>query len=345
MENSDALSKLRPGMPKCYTYSEPEDSDSDEMDPSKDGKIKPKAKVTKRIRKKRGRKKRYHPIIDNIRKELIDAVSNKGEKIKEAAERLQINYSSAKSIFQVFKKEGRLNRKVLIRKTIPETQDSTSTKVTDEVKTPSSIQIDSTETPVIEAQKAKITELSPSSGQSEKKQRDNMLSQPQSEDYLQYMQNNFNGQFFHSSFANQRLMDNTIPQNVMGKPINMPRYPMMNVPTSFGISPNMYPIGIQDFKNRSQPGLNPNIYFSNYQQSQNWNWSKPSPNSFIAPYYNPVSNPAANGFYGQNDHRTPNFFLLNNNSYDTSQVLLKEEFDGVKTEHTGFSTKVENSMI
>jgi len=72
-------------VPKCYTYSEPEDESSDELETSKDGKVKPKPKVVKRIRKKRGRKKRYHPIIDDIRQELIDAVNNKGEKIKEVS--------------------------------------------------------------------------------------------------------------------------------------------------------------------------------------------------------------------------------------------------------------------
>ncbi len=72
-------------VPKCYTYSEPEEDSSDELETSKDGKIKPKPKVVKRIRKKRGRKKRYHPIIDDIRQELIDAVNNKGEKIKEVS--------------------------------------------------------------------------------------------------------------------------------------------------------------------------------------------------------------------------------------------------------------------
>mmetsp|Transcript_37104 Transcript_37104/g.33372 ORF Transcript_37104/g.33372 Transcript_37104/m.33372 type:complete len:89 (-) Transcript_37104:1492-1758(-) len=46
-----------------------------------------------------------------MRKKLIDAVENKGEKIKHAAKRLEINYSSAKSICQVFKREGRLKKK------------------------------------------------------------------------------------------------------------------------------------------------------------------------------------------------------------------------------------------
>jgi len=337
MENPTALSKLRPGVSKSYTYSEPEDSSSDEME---DGKIKPKVKVTKRIRKKRGRKKRYHPIIDNIRQELIDAVSNRGEKIKEAAERLQINYSSAKSIFQVFKKEGRLNRKVLIRKPLGDNQDSTSTKLPIEENENQSSPSIQTNTPVSEVPEAKVKGLISPQGSIEKKAREFMLSQQQSGEYLQYAQNNYNSQFFPSSFGNQRLMDNTFTQNPMAKPINMPRYPMMNMPA--GISPNLYLM--QEMKNRGQMNGNPNLYYSGFpnypqQQPQNWNWSKQSPNPFMAPYFNSVSG----SVYSQNDHRTPSLFLLNgNNSFDASQVLLKEEFDGIKREHmNGFSTKIE----
>ena len=56
-------------------------------------------------------KKKYHNIPNNLRLELIDSVENKGEKIKHVAKRLSINYSSAKSICQVFKKEGRRMKK------------------------------------------------------------------------------------------------------------------------------------------------------------------------------------------------------------------------------------------
>jgi len=55
-----------------------------------------------------------------MREQLIDAVENRGEKIKQVAKRLRMNYSSAKSIFQVYKKEGRSNKKVYKRKVHPQ---------------------------------------------------------------------------------------------------------------------------------------------------------------------------------------------------------------------------------
>jgi len=55
-----------------------------------------------------------------MREQLIDAVENNGEKIKQVAKRLRMNYSSAKSIFQVYKKEGRSNKKVYKRKVHPQ---------------------------------------------------------------------------------------------------------------------------------------------------------------------------------------------------------------------------------
>jgi len=55
--------------------------------------------MNKEICKANLRKKKYHSIPDDMRQKLIDAVENKGEKIKHAAKRLCINYSSAKSIY------------------------------------------------------------------------------------------------------------------------------------------------------------------------------------------------------------------------------------------------------
>jgi len=65
-------------------------------------------------------KKKYHYIPDDIRLKLIDEVENKGEKIKHAAKKLNINYSSAKSICQIYRKEGRSNKKISKRKGLKE---------------------------------------------------------------------------------------------------------------------------------------------------------------------------------------------------------------------------------
>lgn len=54
-----------------------------------------------------GSKKKYQNIPNDIRLKLIDAVENKGMKIKHAAKKFGINYSSAKSICQVYKKRGK----------------------------------------------------------------------------------------------------------------------------------------------------------------------------------------------------------------------------------------------
>src|SRR5688572_23545068 len=54
---------------------------------------------SKKIQKNVNRREKYKIISNDIRLELIDCVINKGEKIKRAASRLGINYSSAKSIF------------------------------------------------------------------------------------------------------------------------------------------------------------------------------------------------------------------------------------------------------
>jgi len=62
---------------------------------------------SKKIRKKRNA---YHKIDDDIRLKLLEAVQ-RGETLKSAAKRYQVNYSSAKSIFHIFRKEGRILKK------------------------------------------------------------------------------------------------------------------------------------------------------------------------------------------------------------------------------------------
>jgi len=57
------------------------------------------------------KKKKYCLITDEIREQLIDLVENKNEKIVHAAKKLKINYSSAKSIYQIYKREGRSIKK------------------------------------------------------------------------------------------------------------------------------------------------------------------------------------------------------------------------------------------
>lgn len=249
-----------------------------------------------------------------------------------------------------------MNRKVLIRKPLF-SQDQTAPKKQDtsqENKSPASIQenlIEVVDNNTVETQNTQIS----NSDQDDSTQ----IKQPT--DLSKY---NYNSQFFPSSFANKHLMDPTfiqnigVPTQVPGKTsnINYPRHPMQGpFGASVGLfdmnnSPNMYftpSVGLQDFKNRN-PTINPNLYyntFPNYQQqpnfAQNWNWSKAPPNPFMASYYNANTN-----FYNPNvpDHRAPNLFLLNadNSSAAEDQVALKEEFDGIKREYTGFSTKIEN---
>jgi len=66
---------------------------------------------SKRIKKNTEKREKYNLISNEVRLELIDAVMKRGEKMNHAAKRLGINYSSAKSIFQVYKKEGRADKK------------------------------------------------------------------------------------------------------------------------------------------------------------------------------------------------------------------------------------------
>jgi hypothetical protein len=63
---------------------------------------------SKKIRKKRNA---YGKIDDEIRLKLLEAVQ-RGETLKSAAKRYQVNYSSAKSIFHIYRKEGRILKKM-----------------------------------------------------------------------------------------------------------------------------------------------------------------------------------------------------------------------------------------
>jgi len=96
-------------------YEQAENSDSSDQEDFEEGDTKSIGKLStssKKIRKEAAcKREKYNVIANDVRLELIDCVINKGEKIKRAAARLGINYSSAKSIFQVYKKEGRSDKK------------------------------------------------------------------------------------------------------------------------------------------------------------------------------------------------------------------------------------------
>ena len=70
---------------------------------------------TKKIRKKRNA---YQKIDDDLRLQLLEAVQQNGETLKSASKRLQINYSSAKSIIHTFRKEGRILKKSALERTL-----------------------------------------------------------------------------------------------------------------------------------------------------------------------------------------------------------------------------------
>jgi len=121
--------------------------------------------VTKKIKKTPHRKKKYKIIPDSLREKLIEAVQNRGEKIKQAAKKLRINYSSAKSICQIFKKEGRSSKKTFKKRSPGDPEDDSSSPESDStsrdqiiVKTDShaesEMKIEPTPAPVQEKQKA-----------------------------------------------------------------------------------------------------------------------------------------------------------------------------------------------
>jgi len=57
------------------------------------------------------KRKKYRRIDDEIRLKLVEAVEKNGEMLKTAAARYNVNYSSAKSIFHTYRKEGRVIKK------------------------------------------------------------------------------------------------------------------------------------------------------------------------------------------------------------------------------------------
>jgi len=56
-------------------------------------------------------RKKYSKIDDQIRMKLLEDVEKNGDTLKAAAERYNVNYSSAKSIFHIYRKEGRILKK------------------------------------------------------------------------------------------------------------------------------------------------------------------------------------------------------------------------------------------
>jgi len=70
---------------------------------------------SKKIRKKRNA---YQKIDDDIRLQLLEAVQRNGETLKSASKRLDINYSSAKSILHTYRKEGRILKKNVFERTV-----------------------------------------------------------------------------------------------------------------------------------------------------------------------------------------------------------------------------------
>jgi hypothetical protein len=68
----------------------------------------------------------YQKIDDDIRLQLLEAVQKKRETLKSASKRLGINYSSAKSILHTYRKEGRILKKSLLERAIPQSQSKIS---------------------------------------------------------------------------------------------------------------------------------------------------------------------------------------------------------------------------
>jgi predicted transcriptional regulator len=58
-------------------------------------------------------KRSYIPVENNKRQRLIKAVEEEGLTIKEAAQNLKINYSTAKHIVKVYKKTGDVSTSML----------------------------------------------------------------------------------------------------------------------------------------------------------------------------------------------------------------------------------------
>jgi len=95
------VSKESPlGKIKLASHEEDEADDDEEEEIDEKG-----CKIKKNIRKK------YFLTNDNMRLKLIDLVQNHNISIKQAAQFLSLNYSTANSIIRLYKKEGRIIKK------------------------------------------------------------------------------------------------------------------------------------------------------------------------------------------------------------------------------------------
>ena len=54
---------------------------------------------------------RYAQIKDDVREEIIRQVFVLGKKVKQVAEELKVNASSAKNVIAIYKREGRIEKK------------------------------------------------------------------------------------------------------------------------------------------------------------------------------------------------------------------------------------------
>jgi hypothetical protein len=89
------------------------------------------------------RAKKYSKITDEQRRDFIDAVEVNGEKIINAAKRFNINYSSAKSILNVYKNEGRSIKKLTRNRGAKDSDEGgEDTQVGTEVRNPNDFQND-----------------------------------------------------------------------------------------------------------------------------------------------------------------------------------------------------------
>lgn len=70
-------------------------------------------------------KRSYVPVDVDKRQKLIKAVEEDGLTIKEAAQSLKINYSTAKHIVKVYKRTGEITTQVMGGKRLPERDIST----------------------------------------------------------------------------------------------------------------------------------------------------------------------------------------------------------------------------
>lgn len=65
-------------------------------------------------------KRSYVPVEFDKRSKLIKAVEEEGLTIKEAAQNLKINYSTAKHIVKVYKRTGEIQTQQLVNKRLPD---------------------------------------------------------------------------------------------------------------------------------------------------------------------------------------------------------------------------------